>query len=142
MHHAPIALRIGRENSNVDNIHAGGLVIGVEDNGQLLPTAYELGYGDRNTQYTHHPDTNVCFEEIVLPNIVETIRASYQMHGKFPHIGIISWDFTVNDQNQTVLVEANIMGQSVWFPQIVHGKGIFGDQTESVLQMIIRGRKG
>lgn len=142
-HHAPISLRVGRDNSNVDNIHAGGLVIGVEDDGQLLPTAFELGYGDRCIKYTHHPDTNVCFKDVVLPNIEGVIRAGYQMHGKFPHIGIISWDFTINDQNQVILVEANIMGQSVWFPQIVHGKGIFGNNTKKILHNLrCKGDKG
>ncbi len=136
MHHAPIALRIGRDNSNVDNIHAGGLVIGVEDNGQLLSAAYELGYGDRSIKYTQHPDTGNCFKDVVLPKMEDIIHAGYQMHGKFPHIGIISWDFTVDQDENAVLVEANIMGQSVWFPQIVHGKGIFGEQTKRILHSL------
>lgn len=136
MHHAPIALRIGRDNSNVDNIHAGGLVIGVEDNGQLLSEAYELGYGDRSIKYTQHPDTGIYFADVVLPKVEEVIHAGYQMHGKFPHIGIISWDFTIDQDENAVLVEANIMGQSVWFPQIVHGKGIFGEQTKRILHSL------
>lgn len=135
--HAPIALRIGRSKSNVDNIHAGGLVVGVKDNGQLLEYAYELGYGDQSIKYSNHPDRNVRFADVILPQVPSVIRAGCQLHGRFPHIGIISWDFTVDQDDNVVLVEANIKGQSVWFPQIVHGKGIFCEQTKSVLQRLM-----
>lgn len=133
IHHVPLAFRIGRATKNVDNIHAGGLVVGVEDNGRLLPYAYELGYGDKAIKYTEHPDSKVKFADYELPFIQEIINSAYKVHGRYPHIGIISWDYTVDEKGNVVLIEANIMGQSIWIPQMIHGKGAFGQYTRAML---------
>lgn len=136
MHHVPIAFRIGRKDKTVDNIHAGGLVVGVCDNGTLLPEAYELGYGDKTVKYSAHPDSNVIFADYKLPCIPEIINSAYAVHRRLVNIGIVSWDFTVDNENNPVLIEANIRGQSIWFPQIVHGKGAFGEHTKDIMEMI------
>lgn len=136
MHHVPIAFRIGRKNKTVDNIHAGGLVVGVRDDGTLLPMAYELGYGDKTVKYLQHPDSNVVFDNYKLPCIPEIINSAYAVHRRLVNIGIVSWDFTVDNENNPVLIEANIRGQSIWFPQIVHGKGAFGEHTKEIIEMI------
>lgn len=140
IYHMPIACRMGSTDSSVDNIHAGGLVIGISDNGQMLDTAYQLGYGDRNVSFTKHPKTGVVFSEINLPSMKEVIESAYKAHCKLPRIGIVSWDYTVDDHGMPVLIEANITSQSVWFPQIVHGKGVFGDNTTSVLEKLRKGK--
>lgn len=136
IYHMPICFRMGRAGKNVDNIHAGGIVIGVEDDGVLLAKAYELGYGDNNITYSAHPDSKISFADSQLPCIDKIIRSAYQLHGRFPHIGIISWDFTVDKDDQPVLIEANIRGQSIWFLQMVHGKGCFGENTKVVLRLL------
>ena len=136
IHHVPLALRIGRISKNVDNIHAGGLVIGVEDDGSLLPFAFELGYGDKAIKYSQHPDSKVVFNGYKLPYIKEIISSAHLVHGRYPHIGIISWDFTIDENGNVVLIEANIMGQSIWIPQMIHGKGAFGSYTKDILKVI------
>ena len=68
--------------------------------------------------------------------IPEIISAAYRVHERLSHIGIVSWDFTVDDTDNVVVIEANIRGQSIWFPQIVHGKGAFGEHTKEVLSVI------
>lgn len=136
MHHVPIAFRIGRKDHAVDNIHAGGLVVGVCDDGTLLPEAYELGYGDKIVKYKQHPDSNAVFDNYKLPCMPEIINSAYAVHRRLVNIGIVSWDFTVDNENNPVLIEANIRGQSIWFPQIVHGKGAFGEYTKDIVEMI------
>lgn len=136
IHHVPIAFRIGRKGKSVDNIHAGGLVVGVRDDGTLLPEAYELGYGDRTVKYLKHPDSNVVFDGYKLPYIQDVINSAYAVHRRLVNVGIVSWDFTVDSDNNPVLIEANIRGQSIWFPQIVHGKGAFGKYTKDIMDMI------
>lgn len=136
VYHAPIVMRMGRSGSTVDNIHAGGLCVGVRDDGSLLHSAYELGYGDKTTTLEAHPDTGVTFDAHHLEGVTEVLRCACELHGRFAHIGIISWDFTVDSSENPVIIEANIRGQSVWFPQVVHGKGLFGEHTEQILKMI------
>lgn len=134
IHHSPLSLRIGRKNSNVDNIHAGGLVIGIKENGQLRKYAYELGYGDKIKKYEKHPDSRIVFSNIYIPYISEIISKAKLLHGRFLHIGIISWDFTIGKNNEIILIEANLKGQSIWFPQIVNQCGLFENNTKAIIQ--------
>ena len=142
IHHVPLACRMGNGNSKVDNIHAGGLVVGVKDDGALLPTAYHLGYGDDNKCFEQHPTSNIIFEKITLPSIDKVLEVAYALHGRLPRLGIISWDFTVDESGNPVFIEANLINQSIWFPQIVHGKGGFGDNTPLLLEMLQRKGRG
>lgn len=134
--HAPVAFRIGRGGKDIDNIHAGGIGVGVRDNGDLLDTAYELGYGDKPVRHQVHPDSGLPFKGAQLPGISAVVETAERLHGRLPHIGIVSWDFTVDEAGQPVLIEANLRGQGVWFPQIIHGAGLFGDRTGAVLRQV------
>ena len=134
IHCAPISFRIGRSGKHVDNIHSGGIVVGVNEDGSLLPQGYLLGYGDSKQKYDAHPDTGAVFQGSVLPGVPEIVKTAEELHGRFPHLGIISWDYTVNSDGKPVLIEVNLRGQSVWFPQMIHGKGIFGAYLPSVLK--------
>ena len=139
--HVPIAIRIGREGKSVDNVHAGGLSVGVKDDGSLLEKAFELNYGDKNVTYFEHPDSGITFNGYSIPQIPRIIESAQKIHGKFPHTGIISWDFTVNENEDIVLIEANIKGQGLWLSQILHGKGLFGENTKAVFDEVKRLRK-
>jgi len=136
--HFPVSIRIGGNGSVVDNIHAGGMAVGVSDEGTLAKYAYRLGYGDSNERYEKHPNTGIAFEGIKIPFIPKIIDNSYQLHGRVPHIGTISWDFAVNNADKTVLLEVNLLNQGSWLPQIIGGKGLFGDNTEKVLNKIAK----
>lgn len=136
IYHIPLACRMGSNSSNVDNIHAGGLGVGVNDNGSMHSTAYQLGYGNSDKSFVKHPVTGVTFADIMLPSIKEVIEKAYELHGRLPHLGVISWDFTVDNNCEPVLIELNLWNQGIWFPQIVHGKGAFGDNTIGVLSLL------
>lgn len=137
---APVSLRIGGGGSEVDNIHAGGMSISVSKEGVLAKTAYRLGYGDSFESYDVHPDTKVTFEGYTLPFIPDVLEAAKQLHGRTANIGIISWDFTVDSEGKFVVVEANYRGQSAWFPQMLSGEALFGEDTAEMLG-VIRAKK-
>lgn len=139
--HAQLVLRVGTGKSAVDNIHAGGLCIGVRDDGQLKKRAYRLGYGDRCEIFEAHPDSGLRFSEITLPKIPEMIEAAHRLHSRIPQLGIISWDFTVDREENVVLIEVNCKDQSVWFPQIVNEGALFGDNTADMLHLIAKEAK-
>ena len=125
MYFAPLALRIGRSGKNVDNIHAGGLCIGVDDGGHLLEHAYILGNCDNDEVFDVHPDNGIVFRDHQIVGVAAILDAVRELHGRLPHVGLVSWDFTVNEQGRPVLIEINLHGQSIWFSQIVHGKPAF-----------------
>lgn len=132
VYNAPVAMRIGSGGSYVDNIHAGGLSIGITREFKLRKYAFSE-MGDR---FEKHPDTNVYFDgyEIApLKNVVETAK---QLHGLMPQIKMISWDWAIDQNDVPVMIEINISGQSVWFPQMLNGEPIFGEHTEYFANLI------
>lgn len=132
IYHAPLTLRIGRGGKEVDNIHAGGLAIGVSDEGTLN----KIAFTEMQQRYDRHPDSGVVFNGYVVPKIPIIIDTAKRLHEKTPHMRMISWDFTLDNDDNIVLLEINIMAQSIWFPQMVNGRSIFGENTERMLQFI------
>ena len=129
---ANIGMRFGTNGGLVDNIHAGGMQIGVNKDGTLNKYAF-LEFGER---FTEHPDTHLVFEGYVIPSIDKIIEVAKKMHTKVPQLGMISWDFTLGKDDEPILVEVNLRGQSVCFPQEVHGKGLFEENTEYMIEML------
>lgn len=130
---APLAMRMGRGGSEVDNIHSGGIVIGVSDDGFLMSEAFSE-YGKR---FSKHPDSNVIFKGYRISKVSEVIEAAKKLHMKVPSIKMISWDLSIDHNGEIVLIEINTTDQSVWFPQMVNGKSIFGENTEDVIQTFL-----
>lgn len=133
----PVAMRMGAGGMNVDNITSGGLCVGVSDDGHLKKYASNTRYGEVcNQNYTSHPDTGTVFEGYLIPQIPKMIELAKTMHKKTPQVGIISWDLSVNDKNEIIIVEANFFDQSAWFPQIINGEPLFKEDTEYMLSLI------
>ena len=130
--HVPVTLRIGQGGSFLDNAHAGGMFVAVNDNGVLGDVAF-TEFGDR---YTEHPDTHFQFKGYELDFVPQIIDVSKKMHLNTPQIGIISWDITVDQNGTIVVIEANTRGQGIWLPQMAHGKGPFGENTSDILRYI------
>ena len=128
--HMPIILRIGSGGKNVDNAHAGGMFIAVDDNGTLHKTAFT----EFNKQYTQHPDTHVKFEGYAIPNMDKLLKAARRMHILLPQLGCCNWDFTLNKEGIPTLIEINLTAGGIWLAQMTHGKGVFGAKTAEVLR--------
>lgn len=134
----PLTLRVGIGNSSVDNIHAGGLCIGINEDGTLKEKAYQLGWGDKNITFQNHPTSGILFKDYYIGDIKKVVETARHLHEKLPYLGIISWDFTIDDCEDAVLIEINSRGQSVWFPQIINGESLFGDNTGYMLSLLHR----
>ena len=130
--HAPIALRLARGGSDRDNIHYGGIVVGVEDNGSLFNKAFD----EFGSDFTHHPDTKIEFSGYKINRIDEMIDCAKKLHACIPYLGIVSWDLSIDSEGLITLIEANTWGQSAWFPQMIQGKSLFGDNTAYMLDKI------
>ncbi|CAM4206359.1 sugar-transfer associated ATP-grasp domain-containing protein [Lacicoccus alkaliphilus] len=130
--HGPVTLSMGREGHHVDNIQAGGISIAVSDDGKL----YKEGFTHYKEVHQAHPDTGAVFGEYHLPKVRDIIAVTKKMHEKTPHMKIISWDVTLDENNDIVLLEFNVNGMTVWFPQMVSGRSVFGDDTEKMIRML------
>ena len=128
LYHTPLILRIGRYGSEIDD----ELSIGVSDDGYLRKEAYTFA-GER---YSDHPDTKVRFTGYYIPGVAKIIESAYACHKKTPHTKFVSWDFAIDKNCNPVLIEANLLGHSSWFPQVVCGESTFGDNTKRILELI------
>lgn len=129
---APAIMRIGRNGSVVDNAHAGGIFIAINNDGTLHKTAFT----QFNDQYTVHPNSKTVFEGYKIEGFSNTIDAVKKLHAIVPNIGVINWDMTIDEDGNPVLIEANINGGGIWVFQEAHGKGPFGEDTEEILQWL------
>lgn len=135
---APISLRIGGGGKEVDNIHAGGVGVYVHNDGTLAKYAYRLGYGDSFEKTETHPDTHTVFSGYKLDFVPEIIAAAKRLHTMTADLRVISWDFTVDSDGSIVVIEANYSGQGVWFPQMISGEPLFGENTKAILKYMKR----
>ena len=131
IYHFPVVLRIGTSGSLVDNSHAGGIFVHVNDNGILDKYAY-TGF---QKKFNIHPDSKIEFENYKVSFVEELIKCAEKMHLNTPQLGIISWDLTVDKDGFFVLIEANTQSQSIWFSQII-GEPAFGDNTSEILRLL------
>lgn len=137
IYHMPIVLRIGRNGKYLDNIHSGGIFIGVNDDGKLLEFAVNE-YGER---FYSHPDTNLKFENYNIKNMEKLIFAAHRLQALFPKVKCIHWDMTFDSQDKVILIEANMEKGAVWLSQMAHGKSAFGDNTERILEIVKQNKK-
>lgn len=128
----PVIMRIGQGGAMVDNAHAGGMFIAVDNNGKLHKTAFT----EFKTEYQKHPDTGVIFDGYEIPGFSKVIDCAKKMHANIPQIGSVNWDFTIDETETPVLIEANVMGGSVWLSEMAHGCGPFGDKTSEILRWL------
>lgn len=129
----PAVLRMGRSGKDKDNMHYGGICVGVNPDGSLKKTAYSE-YGE---SFDRHPDSHIEFQGYCFPikgeQLWETAKA---LHYRVPNMGIVSWDLTIDEVGVITIIEMNTIGQSAWFCQMVNGEPLFGKNTPKMLSII------
>lgn len=128
----PAVMRIGRGTSFLDNAHAGGMFIGVNEDGTL----HDRAFTEFKEEFTEHPDTHVKFKGYKIQHFDKVIGAAIKMHSAMPQLGIVNWDITIGQDEEAVLVEANTSGGGIWVFQMAWGCGPFGENTEEILSWI------
>lgn len=132
IYNTPIAMRLGRNNSIVDNAHAGGIAVGIDDRGCLRKYAFS----EKGEKFLEHPNTHIVFENYKIPKIKEMCEFVLKNHYRIPHMGIVGWDLTLDENENIVIIETNITTPSIWFPQYCNGEGFFKENTERIIRML------
>lgn len=101
-------IKIGVNNLYIDNWGYGSLCVGIDmDTGRLLEGSYDVGYtGTVSPPLLAHPDTNVRFNDIVLPywpELKETVTRAASMVSGLPYI---AWDVAITPEGPCI-VEGN-----------------------------------
>ena len=110
----------------------GGANIGVTVDYKLRKYAF-TEYGER---FEEHPYSHIRFENYDISPLKKIVEVAYRLHGYVPMLKMISWDWSLDENHMPVLIEMNISGQSVWFPQMVNGESFFGENTKYYANLI------
>ena len=124
-------LRMGAGGSKVDNASSGGITTGIEPDGRLKSVAYSAV----GVKFNEHPSTHVKFSDIIIPNFDKTIDLVLKSHPKFPHFRLISWDIALGENDEPILIEANLCDGELDFHQLNNGP-IFKEYTKEILNEV------
>lgn len=124
-------VRMGVNNSKVDNASSGGITCGIEEDGRLKPIAYSAN----GQKFDEHPNTHMKFNSIVIPNYSKLEELVQRLHIKLPHFRLLSWDFAVDVENDPILIEVNLRYGELDFHQLNNGP-VFGNDTKKILDEV------
>lgn len=125
-----ILFRCGQGNTCVDNGGAGGLMVGVDEQGRFMPYAFDKYY-QRHTESRN----GVKFEGVVIPQLSATVAQALEWHRQYmPLCGIVGWDIALNENNEPLMVEMNLRFPGIVFEQICTDKPFFGERTDEVIE--------
>lgn len=119
-------IRIGRQNSVIDNQCAGGISTTVSEKGELGKTAFG-GYHEDNIEKT---DSGVVLEGYTIPSYDKAMAMIKHLHMKLPFCDLIGWDIAIQEDGNPVLIEINTnpgLSQSAF-------KSGMGKYTERVIR--------
>lgn len=85
-------LRVGIGNSKFDNIHQGGLFVGIDiQKGELM----SVGYDGKMVEHEFHPDTLIRFDSLSVPGWEDVKKLVIYGASHFDQLKIIGWDIAL-----------------------------------------------
>lgn len=128
--------RFGHSGDIKDNAGAGGVVVGVQDDGSFM------NYAIQNSNIIYeHPTTNIKINELKnVPNYDEAKNLARELHSQILHHNYVAWDITINQNNEPIFIEANFFGNS-WTNQIALQQSMLGELTGEILEYIAENKK-
>ena len=124
-------LRMGVNNSRVDNACAGGIFTAVDvRTGKLKKVAYNA----QGKRFDKHPN-ELNFSGNSIPNFDKLLTKVKETHEALGHFRLISWDTTIDEKGEPVLIEANFRNGCPFLHQYDDGP-LFGELTDQVLSEV------
>lgn len=127
-------LRMGVNGNRVDNMVSGGVNCAIRSDGTLCNKLYNA----IGTLFEGHPNSG-SMEGKKIENFQAIVETACTSHKQLPYMGIISWDFALNEDCEPVLVEFNIKPQGLDLHQRENGP-LFGNLTVNVLDEVFAKR--
>ena len=127
-------LRIGKKDSIVDNLAAGGIALGVNNEGFLTDFAVDK-FGNK-----YYTSNNIKFADIgPIPKFEEMKSIAKSLARKNIYSRLIGWDFALDNQNEIKVIELNNTNIEINFTQMTNGP-LFREYTNEVKTFCIQQR--
>lgn len=129
--------RMGSNKSHLDNASSGGIFVGINNDGTLKSTAYNL----KLNKFDKHPDSGIIFKDYNIPNFKECCDIVTSLAPKFYGFSrLISSDLAIGISGKPMLIEANMTFGGVNIPQIANGP-LYGEMTKDVIKEVFSDMK-
>lgn len=127
-----ILIKAGGKGNKVDNIGGGhgGIMTGVNDDGRIITESFNA-IGE---------PVKLQFDEIPKYDISKLKEFAINAHRRLPQLGLVGWDIALDEEDQPVMIEANMHWPGITIEQLVGGP-FFADRTDEVLQYVRRAMK-
>jgi hypothetical protein len=132
VHVLGIVFRMGKENTYVDNNHAGGRYIGVLHDGSFANKCVFDQFGNTYTEFNNIDFSKANF---VVPNIRTVIDFSKAVAERIFHNRTLDLDVMIDQEGKPKLIEYNVDMCSPWLYQFTTGT-VYGDFTDEVIEYI------
>lgn len=114
-------LRMGINGALVDNASAGGIFVGIDIlTGNLKEYAYSLSK-EKLIRFEKHPNSNVVFSNYHISGFEKIIQIIKCNAKYFPRNRIIGWDFTLDENENPILIELNLENHGCVSLQLANG---------------------
>lgn len=133
-------LRIGGEESRLDNVSSGGYYIQINREGCLDSCAVREDIMTHDLIKCESLPGGINFAGQQVPCWNEIVQLITESHFKLAHFQIINWDIAINYDGTPLVIEYNLIDSSPSFHQLNIGP-VFGDMTDMVLQELATNRK-
>lgn len=129
-------IRMGVNGNKLDNASQGGLFCGINEDGTLKKYAYNK----KGDAVTVHPQGAV-FSDCRIPSFDKCKTLVIKLSNRFLRIAkLISWDLSIDEEGNPVLIEVNLCYGGTDIHQIANGP-LYGDKTEEILDKVFRQSK-
>jgi hypothetical protein len=133
----PGVLRVGSGGGEVDNAHAGGMFMAIDDDGVIKGNAMT----EFMNVYEKHPDSGIVFDGYKVNEYPKVMETALKLQAMLPELGTVAWDLTIGEEGEPVLIEANFIFGGFWIIQCAHACAPFGERQPEVLQWISKMKK-
>ncbi len=129
-------MRIGRKGTEVDNSHAGGSFVGIDECGVLGKYLCNQ-WGEKVCVFN---DIDFEHNTFVIPNYEYIKQFAIEIGEKVIHHDLVAMDIAIDSNNNPQLIEINVGGFSGKLFQLTSGT-VFGDYTDDVMEYVTRKMK-
>lgn len=119
-------LRLGGDDSPVDNVTSGGVCVDIDSDGNLAKTAYDY----RFRSYLKHPKTGVVFEGQSIPGYAKMVAAVTEVARRIPGFNLLGFDVAIDSSGKPKIIEINATSISM---KVQTRRPLFGEETEQVI---------
>jgi hypothetical protein len=122
-------MRIGKNGSVVDNAHAGGVMVAIDE---------ETGVMDKNAidaNYNKYDEWNgISFKdnEYIVPDWDKITTFAKRVASKNVRCHLFALDITIDKDGNPILIESNIKNYAYWMAMVA-GKSTFGRFTDEII---------